>query len=366
MLTSLTSEEHALINKIVSYDIANYDIITATILTVMYSNEFFRPKEDLIYILSLVPSLSNMGILKERVSFLINEGLLKTLLVQDIEICTIIDDLPSKLINIFNDESIKLQFEKSKKRIPFIINHGRLANGKGFINYLNYMSGAQRSIVYPILATHPYTSTIRIIKERASYGIKIRLLFANDDVAQELLGIRSTASLWYNELSQYENVEIRVYSNPSYAALHPCLFVDDRILTLNIYDPKTQRAHDGNMIDLICEPGMSLNVVDWYREKLEQAWNSSTKYGEAKIITFFKKRWLWYSFAILSCCITYIIINNYNKTAQNSIYELISNFLIGLIGYFAGLLLIYVKEKVQKFIRAVIIVIRSIANITRL
>ena len=71
MLTSLTSEEHNAINKIVSYDINNYGVITATILTVMYSNEFFRPREDLMYVLALVPGLSNMTFLKEKVSFLL-------------------------------------------------------------------------------------------------------------------------------------------------------------------------------------------------------------------------------------------------------------------------------------------------------
>jgi len=324
--TALSNEEINVVNKILSYNLEDYGIVTATLIAVMYSNLYNRPKPNLINIFSIQPNLSDVNAVDQSLTYLISKGIFESNTFNQIEYLSTHPQMPHKLSEIFNDTEIIELLNSSIKRVSFFYDKGRMSHGNGFNRFLFFLSSAKESIIYPFCITKPYNHVmVPVLKECARQGIKIKFLIAGDYVAKKLYGTNSVADEWHTEFSDYKNVEIRTFSKIEFANLNECVFIDDRILTLNIFDPQIHRHLDGNMTEIINESGMELNIIHWYKDIFNHAWNESKIYGERKLIRLLKSEVLHNLTLIVLFSLLFIFIQN----------DYVRIFSSAIVGYFA-------------------------------
>ena len=129
-----------------------------------------------------------------------------------------------------------------------------------------------------MLATTPKLESVPAIKERASKGVKVRILLGSPDFVVQLRGetMRSTATDaiagWTAIAATVPNIEVRIAHTLEDCYLSTCMLIDRNLLRLDVYDPHRQRSLQGVMVEFHAQDGLDLNVVRVFGQRFDEAW----------------------------------------------------------------------------------------------
>ena len=337
--TVLTYEENQIISRLVSYNDDELSIERATLLTVMYTHQFRREKDALIAMLSLHPNLSNKTILEENINFYLEEKILIEIIMNHLRYIIVSDSLPQILSSKYNDAELLDLFKGAVSKPIYFRDLGIVAVGDSYTSFLLKLREAHETILLPMLTTIPYKSTIDVLLEQAERGVKIKILLANQNISRCLKGTNSKADEWYSIFKKYRNVEIRIFSDIKVSRICTSSVIDDRILTLDIYDPNIHRSSEGHMLEFRNEYGSHLNIIEWLKDIFYDAWNNARIYKESSFKWLIKSKGFLSVIAIVIFVLLYILLS----------VELLKGLCLAAIGYFIRIIWTMLEPILKKY-----------------
>lgn len=164
--------------------------------------------------------------------------------------------------------------------------------------FMDLLRSAEREICLPMLATPPYDETVRILRERAEAGVKVRILLAVPSLVAKWRGepMRRKAveriHQWRELFADRESVSIRLCRVAEDMELATCMSMDGVVVRLDIYDPYAQRSLEGVMLEIISPPGLSPNLVRIFQNLFNTAWDRAIQIGRtARLASYLGRSW---------------------------------------------------------------------------
>lgn len=337
------------------------------LLFLMSIHKYYRSKKDLSTILYEYPQLDDKQKLEECIELCIKERYLSQKEIDGVSICfqseenfqTFLKIIPSQEV-VENIKKLRENYQHQKPFEYFGLLSGAHSSGKVYTSFISRLKGAQKSIWLPMLNTAAHEETIRVLKERASDGVKVYILMADYKCVVQYIRAarRSNISDWINQLQNVKNVEIRIYRDIKYAQLASSVMIDDQILRLPIYDSCQQKSSDGHLIEFN-RIDAEVNIVRWVKSEMLRAWNDSapaSSNGKIRYTyVYVRSKAIWAIVAaIILCIMCYRIPSTSNDTLK--FFESVArDLLIADITYLI-IALIHnnkLKEKVRDIIRVI-------------
>ena len=113
---------------------------------------------------------------------------------------------------------------------------GTMNDQSVYQTYLECIRGAQSEICLPMLATSPNLSSVPLLRERASKGVKVRILQGSPVVTGKLRGATMVATSkdsirgWIRNAENHPQIQIRISSSSDDMQAATCMLVDGRLL----------------------------------------------------------------------------------------------------------------------------------------
>jgi hypothetical protein len=277
-IRTLNHPERLIIERLVSSGLSQSE---ATLAVIMTTRGHARPKSDLIEILAQYPSLDSKLNRHRALESLLDLGwIIETadsssgysLAHQHPELRTLI---AGRLHD--NDVATALRSIRANTE-PYVEVVGPMNDELVYHSFLERLRQAQEEIHLPMMATAPYPDVVEILLERAKAGIEIRILLAAPELVQHIRGgpvaveAKKRIAEWARNFANLKNVEVRVYKNIDTIRLTSCLLIDRDLCRIDIHDPLCQRSLEGVMIESVCPPGLSLNLISILQETFDRAW----------------------------------------------------------------------------------------------
>lgn len=206
------------------------------------------------------------------------------------------------------DERISAQLLTLRANLePLVQVLGAMKDEHVYHTFMDLLRSAQQEICLPMLATTPYDETVRILRERADAGVRVRILLAVPSLVAKWRGepMRSIAAerirQWVDHFSDRKSVEVRLSSSPEDMELATCVSVDGCV-RFDIYDPYNQRSLEGVMVEVVSPQGIAPNLVRLFQRMFDDAWGRSVSHRRFAVTWRFLKRWwkLWLTLAVIA------------------------------------------------------------------
>jgi hypothetical protein len=170
--------------------------------------------------------------------------------------------------------------------------------------YLDLLQGAQSEICLPMLATTPNLSSVRIIRERALSGVKVRILLGSRKLTARLRGTtmaRTAADSihgWHRNAEGCRKIDIRVSKSAMDMEIASCMLIDGRLLRFDIYDPARQRSLEGVMVEVSAPTGLDTNLISVFKREFERGWSNARPLSVLGALGWYlRSGWRWFCFA---------------------------------------------------------------------
>jgi hypothetical protein len=190
---------------------------------------------------------------------------------------------------------------------PFVKVIGPMNDEVVYTTFLELLKGAQKEICLPMLATTPYEETVHILRERASAGVRVRILLGDPSLVAKWRGetMRKIAeeriSQWVNAFKDRSTAEVRLSHSTEDMSLATCFSIDRETVRLDVYDPYTQRSLEGVMVEIVSPQGLSLNLIRIFQSLFDSAWSRAYSVGKYGRPRFILRRWwkVWVGLVII-------------------------------------------------------------------
>jgi hypothetical protein len=174
---------------------------------------------------------------------------------------------------------------------------GSLSEADVMESYHDLLRSAQEDFCQAMMSTDPAIPAAQIMMERAESGVSVRLLL----IAPELVGgiwgepqrqvARATNVGWLALAKKRRHFHVRVTHDRESIGLATCWSVDRRLVRYAVYDPKLERAHQGEMLEVDCNHGRQVNMVDAFMRQFDDAWATARRPGFRGALGYYSRRW---------------------------------------------------------------------------
>ena len=278
MPTSLDPEESSLITRLSASGLSR---AAATLAVVMATRQHARPERELLDIVLQYPGLENRISAEAALRDL---RALQWVVDRDSESPSLTSQSPdlrgligSRLQAPGAPGQLAALCAKLHPNAARVL--GPMTDGPVYSTYLELLRSAQDEICLPMLVTSSQLASVDILRERASAGVRIKILVGAPSVVAAMRGetMRPRAEQrtkeWVRNLGDLPTVEIRVSHNTEDMALGSCMAIDSRIVRIDVYDPNQQRSLQGIMLEIANPQGLDLNLVRIFLELFRGAWD---------------------------------------------------------------------------------------------
>jgi hypothetical protein len=306
MAVSLESEELRLAKEL---ELTGMKRPAAILAVVMVTRAHARPEDELIEILRQYPGLESMEAARRAVSSLKKTGWIISVMSYGVKLVQQAPDLRTLIADRIGAPAAADRLLEMRASLePFVNVVGPMSDERVYVTFMDLLRNAQREICLPMLATTPYLETVTILRDRATAGIRVRIILGAPSLVARWRGesMRSIAQQrileWKREFSEFASVQIRISRIARDMEIATCALVDGRVARLDIYDPYTQRSLEGVMVELISPPGRSLNIVNLFQRAFDSAWGRSYTTGRWAKLQWVLQRWwkVWLGVVILA------------------------------------------------------------------
>ncbi|WP_425613612.1 hypothetical protein NA78x_003447 [Anatilimnocola sp. NA78] len=281
---------------------------TATLAVAMVTREHARPEAELVDIVRQYQGLEHREQAIAAISTLKATGWLVETETYGTALVRQAPDLRKQIASKLGDQSIERTLASLRSaNDPVIAIVGSMTDDHTYSSYLERLRRAHSEICLAMLATTPKLQAAEIIRERASSGVKIRVLLASTDVVCMLrsnsMAKTSVDSIagWKDHAKHSPNIEVRISSEPADMRLASCALIDGDVLRLDVYDPKTQRSLQGTLIEVTSGEGRQLNIVSMFKDAFDDAWHRATPSNtSAWLWKLFCEHWQWWFFVLFA------------------------------------------------------------------
>ena len=273
----------------------------AALAVVMTTREHSRPESELIDIVRQYQWLESPKDAKDAIRHLKGNGWLTEVISYGTTLVQA-NKLRTKIADTLGDESVKDALKQIRNVVdPYVSFLGSMNDEDVYLSYLRLLETAHSEICLPMLATTPNLESVPILKERASKGVKVRILLAAPNIVVQLRGetMRETAKQailgWTAHAASCQNIEVRVTHALLDTYLSTCMLIDGALLRFDVYDPHEQRSLQGEMIEFRSPEGLDLNIIRMFRFWFDSAWTNATPVGLVLQIGWYLQRfWNWW------------------------------------------------------------------------
>lgn len=190
---------------------------------------------------------------------------------------------------------------------PLVRVLGAMNDKRVYLTFMKLLSSAQQEICLPMLVTPPYEETVKILRERADAGVRVRILLGVPSLVAKWRGetMRSVAEerirQWVNYFQDRKTVEVRLCGVPEYMEVATCVSVDRSVVRFDIYDPYHQRSLEGVLVEVLSPQGIMPNLVRLFQRVFEDAWSRSIGTRRYSRIYYPLRRWwkLWLTIGVI-------------------------------------------------------------------
>ncbi len=280
--TVISFEQQRFINQITANLSANITAAQATVAIYLYFNRLVKPENELEAILSPVATvLRDRETIGECLSWMKRQGLVQSKPDKrgNLIYIEIADDFEDKLEQITGVLGLAKNLQAEYNRIKddiHVESKGKVgADSRNYTEMLMRIKAAKRTVKYAVLTTEPYDATVNALMQAADGGVKVQILVASDRISKEYKNKRSVASQWQAKFYQHENVSIKIFDDESTLDLCSSVLIDEKILRLDIYDPRRVRSLSGQLIEICSETYENINLIRWFSGKFDAAWKNA-------------------------------------------------------------------------------------------
>ena len=296
----------------------NFSKEKTRLLIIMSTYNFARTKEDLVGILCEYSGLSDKKRLKAAIEECIRDNYLTEVSVMGSSYCIQNEEcLNNFLSSIPKDTRKKILLCRNQYNLSNRVKvEGLLSGGgkKGDINaeFIMLLQDAQSEILLPMFNTSANDRIIKILKDRALAGVKIKILLADYDkvVKKHRPGKQSTVNEWKDPLSQIDNVEIRIYTRLDDAEIYSSAIIDRRICRICVFDVRKEKSSNGTLITCTQEQGEKINLIDMMIIRFFEIWGRSYPVDKNRFIFMCVQYRIWEFVAAIFFCIFFIKSDN--------------------------------------------------------
>lgn len=311
-----------------------YSNVTTNLLVLMSTNNYIRSVDDLAGILCEYPGMPNPESLKKEINNCVQEGYLKKKLLRYIEYCyqdsECLEKYLSNLPSYIQEKIINCRTSYQGSECVRVL--GLLSGGtqNGYINdsFLQELSNAQREILLPMLNTSPNQKVIEILKERASNGVKVKILLPDYEkvVSKIRCGKEDMTNKWVEQLAGTPNIEIRKYFKIEGAYIYSSLLIDKTFCRICVFDPVREKSSNGTLIE-IHKNGYDLNLIKMFIDKFNDIWFDSMPVTDTRFTWLLKNKIFWLIVGISVSLVTYL-------NAKTPVRDISLNVMMALCGAF--------------------------------
>ncbi len=339
---SYSQKQNSIIDEIKKANLHEGSI--TNFLVIMSTNRFFRTADDLANIVSEYPGIGRKETAKQLIELCEQRGLLKTKKAPN---------APSSDKYYYQDNQCFEKFVESfPVKIKMMINDCRnsynqsvcvevlgLLSGREQDEYLNSsfhwrLREAQSEILLPMLNTAANETIIKILKDRASFGVKVKILLPDfNKVVKKIRNAQNDSTKkWIEELHGIKNIEIRRYNRIEDSSIYSSVIIDRKICRICVFDSKREKSSNGTLIE-VKKSGYNLNLTEMLIDRFNEIWFHSVSIDSNIIINLLTNKHFWFiTFLVLT-----III--YLRTDMDStVHEISLNIGFAIAGLLLGTL----------------------------
>ena len=312
------------------------------LLVIMSTNKYIRTAKDLANILSEYPGIGS----KESALHLIKEceknGLLKAkdakyglgdeqYYYQDNECFELfIEPFPNK---------IKAMIKECRKNYSstLCVNVLGLLSGKETDEYINVsfhtlLNEAQKEILLPMLNTAANDSVIKILKNRASLGVSIKILLPDyERVVKKIRTAKSDSTKkWIEALSGIKNIEIRRYYKVEDSSIYSSVIIDKTICRICVFDSKREKSSNGTLIE-VKKSGYDLNLTEMMIDRFNEIWFHSVPVDSSLIGRMLRTKYFWFILFLLLSILAFL-----KTDIDSTMHEIALNIVFAIGGLLLG------------------------------
>jgi len=280
----------------------------ATLAVVMAVREHARPVSELADIVRQYQNLEQRPVAEqairglERMKWLVESESYGTRLIH------VAPDLRDFIACRLSDPDLAQQLSEMRSYLlPTVRVIGTMNDRDVYQTYLESIRGAQKEICLPMLATSPNLSSVPLLQERASKGVKVRILLGSPKLTGKLRGATMVSTAkdsiqgWTRNAENHPGIQVRISNSSDDMQVATCMLVDGRLLRFDVYDPSRQRSLEGIMIDLKSPSSLELNIIQMFRVHFDRAWkNAKSTSPLGTIFWNIRRGWRWYCFGIFA------------------------------------------------------------------
>lgn len=305
MLAPLTQEELEFARMLADRGIP---LPAATLAIALITRGHSRPEQELLHIVRQYQGLEEPRAAAEAVTDLKRRGWLEEYQTYGVTLLRQEPNLLKTVADRLHEAGVTERLRTLRAAVnPYVTVMGSMNDAEVYTSYLELLKGAHSEIRLPMLATTPELGSVPILKERASKGVRVRILLGSPRVVCKLRGatMRDTAvraiAGWMAHAKEQPNIEVRVTDNVEDTLMATCMCIDDNLLRFDIYDAKKQRSLQGLMIEVKAPPEMDLNLIAVFRKAFDEAWARGYKPTPGgRLLKFLWTNWHWLLFALFT------------------------------------------------------------------
>lgn len=305
MSAALSNQELEIVNALRRTGVA---LPAATLAVVMSVREHARPVSELADIVRQYQGLEDQSVAEQSIRDLERLGWLVESQSYGASLIHQAPDLQDLLADKLNDPAISQQLREMRSYLaPDVKIVGAMKDRLVYETYMSILSGAQREICLPMLATTPRLEAVPIIQERASKGVTVRILLGSPELTARLRGSTMTRTAkdsihgWLGNAENHPNIRVRISNSAEDMQIASSMLIDGRLLRFDVYDPSKQRSLEGVMIQIESPPTLDLNLITQFQRHFNQAWNNAKPTSGLEVLLWhLGKLWRWYCFFIFT------------------------------------------------------------------
>ncbi|MCG8921041.1 hypothetical protein [Lentzea sp. CC55] len=279
-----------------------------------------RPEAELVEIVRQYSGLESIADARRAIRELLIRGWIQQTSSYGTTLTHQVPNLRELIATELGDEAIPAQLLAMRANLePHVRVLGAMKDEVVYHTFMDLLRSAQQEICLPMLATTPYDETVRILRERADAGVRVRILLAVPSLVAKWRGetMRSISAgrirQWVECFSDRDTVEVRLSSSQEDMELATCVSVDGGVVRYDIYDPYSQRSLEGVMVEVGSPQGLVPNLVRLFQRVFDDAWDRSVSPRRFAMAGRFLKRWwkLWLTIAVIAAAFIPVGVENW-------------------------------------------------------